>query len=187
MHGVDGKARARLLGILEVAHSVQDSLPLMKMQKAGEIYKGKISESNKMQNENEPKTAHTSSSENYTLLAKHLNIMHLKIKGIGCIMKSKEERPFREFFEQMTDLFQTGSFKTSLNRHIENQIGRTYKKLLSYMDTERDKSLMKYISSKTTRVKFASKLQSIWNKQSITCTRDITPIHLRFSELREDI
>ena len=56
VHGAHGKAKARLLGILEVAHSLRDSFPLMKMQKVGEIYKGKISESDKMQNENEPKT-----------------------------------------------------------------------------------------------------------------------------------
>lgn len=114
--------------------------------------------------------------------------MHLKIKGVGFIMESKEEGPFREFFGQMTDLLETSNFQTSLNRHIENQIGSSYKTLLSYMDTERDKSAMKYILSKITSVKFASKLQNTSNKQSIRRSRDITPSHLRrFSELREDI
>lgn len=103
-------------------------------------------------------------------------------------MESKEEGPFREFFGQMTDLLETSNFQTSLNRHIENQIGRTYETLLSYMDTERDKSAMKYILTKITSVKFASKLQNTSNKQSIRRSRDITPSHLRrFSELREDI
>lgn len=111
----------------------------MKTQKAGEMYKGKISESDKLQNENQPRVARTSSSEIYTLLAKHLNKMHLKIKGVGFIMESKEEGPFREFFGQMTDLLETSNFQTSLNRHIENQIRMTYKTLLSYMDTEREK------------------------------------------------
>lgn len=52
VHGADGKEKARLLGILEVAHSLRDSFPLVKTQKAGQMYKGKISESDKMQNEN---------------------------------------------------------------------------------------------------------------------------------------
>lgn len=150
----------------------------MKTQKAGEMYKGKISESDKLQNENQPRVARTSSSEIYTLLAKHLNKMHLKIKGVGFIMESKEEGPFREFFGQMTDLLETSNFQTSLNRHIENQIRMTYKTLLSYMDTERDKSAMKYILSKITSVKFASKLQNTSNKQSIRRSRDITPSQL---------
>ena len=83
------------------------------------MYKGEIRESEKMPNENEPKIARTSSSEIYTVLAKHLNIMRLKIKGIGFIMESKDEGPFWGFFEQMTDLLQTSNFKTSLNRHIK--------------------------------------------------------------------
>ena len=63
-HGVDGKEKARLLGILEVAHSLRDSFPLMKTQKAGHMYKGEIRESEKMPNENEPKIARTSSIRN---------------------------------------------------------------------------------------------------------------------------
>ena len=114
--------------------------------------------------------------------------MHLKIKGIGFIMESKDKGPFLEFFEQMADLLQTSNFKTSLNRHSENQIGGTYKTLLSYMDTERDKSAMKYILSKITSMKFASKLQNTSNKESIRRSRDITPGNLRrFSELRQDV
>ena len=42
------------------------------------------------------KDCNASLSKTYTLLAKHLNIMHLKIKGTGCIMKNKEEGPFRD-------------------------------------------------------------------------------------------
>ena len=48
VHGADGKAKSRLLGILEVAHSLRDSFPLMKTEKAGHMYKGKIRESEKM-------------------------------------------------------------------------------------------------------------------------------------------
>ena len=188
VHGADGKEKARLMGILEVARSLRDSFPLMKTQKAGQMYKAKISESDEMQNENEPKILRTSSSEIYALLSKHLNIMHLKIKGTGFIMESKDRGPFREFFEQMSDLLQTENFKSSLNRHIENQIGRTYKPLLSYMDTERDKSAMKYILSKITSVNFASKLQNTSNKDAIRRSRDLVPSQLRrFSELREDV
>ena len=32
VHGADGKEKACLLGILEVAHSLRDSFPLMKTQ-----------------------------------------------------------------------------------------------------------------------------------------------------------
>ena len=188
VHGVDGKEKARLTGILEVARSLRDSFPLMKTQKAGQMYKEKISESYELQKENDSKIVRTSSSEIYTILSKHLNIMHLKIKGTGFIMESKDEGPFREFFKQMTDLLQTANFQTSLNRHIENEIGKTYKTLLNYMDTERDKSAMKYILSRITSVKFASKLQDTSNKESIRRSRDLIPYHLqRFSELRETI
>ena len=186
--GAVGKEEARLKGILEVARSLRDSFPLMKTQKAGEIYKGKISELEKTGNEKEPQTVRTSSSEIYSLLSKHLNIMHLKIKGTGFIMETKDEGPFRNFFEQMSDLLHCETFQTTLNRHIEKQIGTTYKTLLSYMDTERDKSAMKYILTKITSVKFASKMQNTTNKDSIRRSRDLIPSHLRkFSELREDI
>ena len=59
--------------------------------------------------------------------------MHLKIKGTGFILESKDEGPFQEFFKQMTDLLQTANFQTSLNRNIENEIGKTYRTLLNYM------------------------------------------------------
>ena len=186
--GTVGKEEARLMGILEVAHSLRDSFLLMKTQKAGEIYKGKIRELEKTGNEKEPQTVRTSSSEIYSLLSKHLNIMHLKIKGTGFIMETKDEGPFRDFFEQMSDLLHCETFQTSLNRHIAKQIGTTYKTLLSYMDTERDKSAMKYILTKITSVKFATKMQNTSNKNSIRRSRDLIPSHLRkFSELREDI
>lgn len=56
------------------------------------------------------------------------------------------------------------------------------------MDTERDKSAMRYILLKITSVKFARKLQNTSNKESIGRSRDITPSNLRwFSELREDV
>ena len=52
VHGADGKEKARLLGILEVAHSLRDLFPLLKTQKAGHMYKGEIRESEKMPNKN---------------------------------------------------------------------------------------------------------------------------------------
>ena len=106
-------------------------------------------------------------------------------RALGSSWKARTKDLSGSFFKQLTDLLKTSNFKTSRNRHIENLIGGTYKTLLSYMDTERDKSAMKYILSAITCVKFASKLQNISNKESIRRSRDITPCNLRrFSELR---
>ena len=91
---VDRKEKARLAGILKVGCCLRESFPLMKTQKAGQIYKTKISESDQNRQDNEPKPVRTSSSEIYTILSKHLNIMHLYINGTGFIMESKSEGPF---------------------------------------------------------------------------------------------
>lgn len=140
----DEKRKARLTGVMDVARCLRDSFPLMKTQKAGQMYKRHIyRELNEIQPDNDPKTVRTTSSEIYTILAKHLNIMHLYINGTGFIMESKDGGPFREFFEQIVDLLRTENFKTTLNSHIEKEIGKTYKTVLSYMDTERDKHAMK--------------------------------------------
>ncbi|KAL9976902.1 hypothetical protein ACROYT_G014243 [Oculina patagonica] len=130
----------------------------------------------------------TTASEIYYIISKTLNIMQLYIKGTGYIIENKEGGPFREFLERMVDLFENENFKTKLNRHVEKEVGNTYRRVLNYMDTERDKSAMKYILTKITSVKFAGKLQNTQNKCSLKQSRDVNPNHLRkFAELREDI
>lgn len=63
------------------------------------MYKGEIREFEKMLNENEFKIVCILLFEIYIVLVKYLNIMYLKIKGIGFIMESKDEGFFWEFFE----------------------------------------------------------------------------------------
>ena len=40
-------------------------------------------------------------------------------------MENKDSGPFRKFLEKMVDLFENENFKTKLNRHVENEVGKT--------------------------------------------------------------
>lgn len=77
--------------------------------------------------------------------------------------------------------------KQKLNRHVENEVGKTYQTVLNYMDTERDKCAMKYIFNTDNQCQIC-KLQNTQNKCAIKRSRDVIPNHLRkFAKLREDI
>lgn len=166
---------------------------MLKTQKAGHMYKRHIlglrePDEQDLDEDKKHTAVRTTSSEIYYIISKHLNIMQLYIKGTGYMIENKEGGPFREFLERMVDLFENENFKTKLNRHVEKKVGNTYRRVLNYMDTERDKSAMKYILTKITSVKFAGKLQNTQNKCSLKQSRDVNPNHLRkFAELREDI
>lgn len=90
----DEKGKAHLSGVMDVACCLRDSFPPMKTQKAGQMCIRHISELNEIQLENDPKTVPTMSSEIYTILSKHSNIMHFYINGTGFMMESKDKGPF---------------------------------------------------------------------------------------------
>ena len=182
----EGKARAKLAGVLAVAKSLKNYFPILKTQAASSIYKQRVKEF--IGGEDKP-DVRSVSSEMYELLSRHLNIMHIYIKGTAFIMEHRESGPLVRFLERMTNMVDSSySFTTDLNKHIENKIGDMYKSVLGYMDTERDRNAMNYILTKITSVSSMARLQNTQNKSALQRCRDTVPLQLRkFERIRQDI
>ena len=96
--------------------------------------------SGRKEENNESSTADnpTMTPEIYDKLARHLNIVHVYIKGTGFIMENKDTTPLMHFLDSIASVMDRNNAKTKLNRHVENEIGDVYRTALDYMDSERD-------------------------------------------------
>lgn len=115
----------------------------------------------------------TMSSEIYDKLARHLNIVHVYIKGTGFIMENKDTTPLMHFLDSIASVMDRNNAKTKLNRHVENEIGDVYRTALDYMDSERDRNTLKFILTKITSVNFMARLQETRNKKALQTCRDM--------------
>ena len=103
-------------------------------------------------------------------------------------MEHKDAGEMETFLEGITDLFETTSFSTELNKHEEGKIGELYAEALGNMDTEKDRNTMKYIFPKITSVNFMVRLENVKNRNAYRNCLHIVPQHLKqFRRLHEEI
>ena len=101
----------------------------------------------------------------YETLSKHLNIVQLYWKGKAFIAEQKQG-PLNDVIERLMILNGTRTAKET-NQHMEDSIADVYECALKYLDSERDRDVVKFLLAKITSVSFAAKLQGVKNKSSI--------------------
>ena len=122
------------------------------------------------------------------IYTKETNIMQIYTKETAFLMEHKDAGGMETFLEGITELFETTSFSTELNKHVEGKIGELYTEALGYMDSERDCNTMKNILTKITSVNFMARLQNVKNRSAYRNCLHVVPQHLtQFRRLREDI
>lgn len=183
------KQQRYLAAILEVAQYLNNKFPILKTQDASKILKNATErQSNVNINADCSKMTRTTSSEIYDKLARHLNVVHVHIKGTGFIMENKKESALIPFLDSINSVFDQHNAKAKLKRHIESEIGDVYRSALDYMDSERDRNALKFILTKITSINFMTRLQNIKNKKSLQTCRDLVPKQLRqFENLRQEL
>lgn len=130
-------------------------------------------------------SAHLDSSCLLEIMSKHLNVAQIYIEGKGYIIENhgKELVKVVESLHQMSK-----SDQAIVNQRVEEAVGSSYKTLLQYLDTKRDRDTVKAILAKITSVKFMTKLANVQDRRGFQNWKGLVfrNLHL-FEEMKQKI
>ena len=155
--------------ILEVADYIILHGHLIKTQQAGQVYL-----------DSKGLKVKKTSCEFYEIFAKHLNLIQIYIFSTAYL--SPNTSNISSFIDAVT---QTVNTESTLHSIVMDRIKDTYRSALEYMDTHRDKQVMKAIMAQLTSARFAAKLQGISSRQGITSAKSQVSSHLvKYAEIK---
>lgn len=175
------KEKLWLMAIKRVGQHLVDTFPIISTQQASNLYFS----------EKEDSDEHISKKRRlpnmvYETLSRHLNVIQLYMKGTVYITEQRKG-PLGDILQHVISLSESISAK-DINTHVEGKISDVYKSALEYLDSERDRDVVKFLITKITSVSFATKLQGTTNKRSIQKCLGKVPIYLdQFNELSENL
>ena len=102
----------------------------------------------------------------YELLSKELNIIQIYIAKKALLMENRDCQ-LLDVTNDIQKMFESFDFRTKLNTHVEDVIGNFYRTALSYLDTKRDRDMLKFLLTRVTSINFMARLQGISNKKSL--------------------
>ena len=104
------------------------------------------------------------SGELYEILSKYLNIVQVYLYGKGYSVCNTGSN----MAKHLTTLTESVNKRTLLNEHVGECLQDVFQDILHYLDTPRDKQVMKGILAELTSVRFTAKLQGIQSRQGTT-------------------
>ncbi len=130
-------------------------------------------------------STHLESSCLLEIMSKHLNVAQIYIEGKGYIIENhgKELVKVVESLNQMSK-----SDQAIVNQRVEEAVGSSYKTLLEYLDTKRDRDTVKAILAKITSAKFMAKIANVQDQRSFQQSKALVfhNLHL-FEEMKQEI
>lgn len=123
----------------------------------------------------------------YESLSKHLNVMQIYVSGKAFLVANVGD-DVQTALERIDQVCKARDEKAEIKDHIKMKIGETFKDCLEYMDSKRDKDVLKYVISSITNVKAAADIIGVQNRDGVRRSEAVVQINLgKFSEIKADI
>ena len=165
------KRAAHLKAIVHAGSYILENGPLLKTQQVSDEYLSA-----------KHLTRKRLSCEIYELLSKYLNITQIYIGGVAYIIPSMEGD-----MEKLVNTINGSINKQSITKEvISERLHTLIKPSLEYMDTHRDRQVLKALLAELTSVKFSSFLQGIKSRQGTAKAKNDFKTNLKkFSSVKE--
>ncbi len=170
---VSSPKAAHLNAVLKAAIFIEEGGPLVRTQEVGTVYHEAKEES---------VCYRSSSSSIYEILSKHLNITQVYINDKVFLIPGGTSCHVEKLVE--TVVFATNTDKI-VNDRVTLRFQDHFKDSLQYMDSHRDRQVLKALMAEMTSVKFATQLQGISSRQGTTSAkRTLKPRLEKYSDIR---
>lgn len=165
---VNAKKRAELHAIIKVAEFLLTSGPIVSTQEAGKVY---AKEKNLFLEHVEETSTKRKSSHLFSVISRHLNVIQFYLHGKAYVVESRKHRDgkIKDVIDRLNNLCPVDKM---VNDHLQNKLACIYNNSLKFMDTKRDRDILKGLFAKATSVNFTAKLQGTQNKTAIMNSRD---------------
>ena len=165
--------RANLSRVIKTAQFIESDGPIVSTQEAAKIFYAEKERCLGISTVDDKKVR-IKSSEFFQKLSRHLNIKQIYIYGKAFLIENSKQN-VNKLIERVSMITNT---EKVVNDKIMMAIGDIFKESISYVDTKRDRDILKALFAQATSASFVAKLQGVSNKCSIINARD---------ELRENI
>ena len=158
---------ADLNGVIKTAQFIESDGPIVSTQEAAKIFYCEkerclgISTGGK-------KTTRIKSSEFFQKLSRHLNIKQIYIYGKAFLIENRSQN-VHNVINRISTITNT---EKVVNDKIMTAIGDIFKESINYVDTKRDRDVLKALFAQATSASFVAKLQGVSNKSSIMNATD---------------
>lgn len=149
--------KIHLKALIKTAEYFLVTGPIVKTQDLFKVYHKEKSSSN---------SVHRKSKEVYEMLHRYFPVCQVYVNNVAYIIEDKYNEVIAAL-QTIKNIIPTNE----INKTIEEQIGDIYKDAIDYMDTKRDRDVLKGLIAKITSIKFASRLGQ---KRSRTGVRNAT-------------
>ena len=105
------------------------------------------------------------SSDIFSKLRRHLNVVQIYIKGTAYLLENKNY-DLSNVTERLSDICKS-AIKEEINNHVSSSIGDLLQTAKIFADTKSDADLIKALFAKTTSVKHVAKMLNVQNRSSI--------------------
>ena len=123
----------------------------------------------------------------YESLSKHLNIMQIYVCGKAFLVANVGD-DVQTALERIDQVCKARDEEAEIKDHVKSKIGETLKDCLEYMDSKRDKDVLKYVLSNITSVKATADIIGVQNRDGIRRSEAVMKINLgKFTEIKANI
>ncbi len=163
---------SHLHALLQVIQYIREEGPIVSTQDVGRFY---------YKAKNEHEFSQPTSSSIFEILSKHLNILQVYINGKAYIIENYHNN-VKALLHTIT---QTVDRQKVVNDHTLFQLEGIFQTALNYMDTARDKQLLKGLMAHLTSINVVAKMQGIQSKKGTRRARNLLVPNLdKYAEIQ---
>ena len=177
LSATEGNTRKHLEAILAVARYMQKNGPVLKTQELGKVYT----------HEKEQQTTHVRkrSIELYEMFSQHLNLLQIYVFDQAYLVPNSPQI-MEAIVSLMCIIHEDEDAKQMVVKDVmESQLKSVYSAALKYLDSHRDRLILKGLMAELTSIRFTAKLEGILSRKGAISGRN----HLfsglqRYAEIR---
>ena len=167
MTSVSSKAKkTHLKAIIAVGNHIKSNGPTVNTQELGEIYM-----------KEKEITKRCDSIALYDIFCKHLNISQVYLFGKAYIVLNQDNLHLNSAVASLKKVFDSNK-EEILTKIAKERISHLFLPALRYMDTPRDKQVLKGLISQLTNISFTTRLQCVQNRNSTRRANRALPVVL---------
>lgn len=119
------------------------------------------------------------------VLSKHLNVVQIYIEGRGYIIENHGQEIVK-IVDSLKGIQRND--QSIVNQKLEEAIGSNYETVMQYLDSKRDRDMLKAVLAKVTSVNFTTKLANVQDKRSFQRSKGLVGRNLElFKEMKNEI
>ena len=166
----DGTKKSHLLSLVTVGNYMCKNGPIVKTQDVGRLYMKEKGLSTRKK-----------SMELYEVFAKHLNLAQIYLFQTAYLTENSHNLPMLCSF--MSSILTSSSQTESLVKAaVENRLKETFPSTLRYLDSHRDRQVLKAVVAELTNTSFTSRLQGIQSRKGTASARQAFKTNLSHYE-----